>query len=382
MRQPCPSERSCSNFVSIMACKQKNKQLVRSRRVSFADEKPGLALATFREFKSTEPASNCSSSSVLRSFHYDCSEDFSEPLPLSSCQENKACDNAFQLAAFQRGFRRTAGCTEQKQPLYTGRGTSNVQENVTRVMSQLQRTALPQRHLKFLFTPNRCSRVVELVHCTFEPWTSQLQGTVSVANIAFHKRVFARYTLDCWRSFADAEARFLPLMPGQNRESGRDLFQFAIRLPCGMECGERLSFAIGYEVNGKFYWDNNYGANFDCEMEIICKAPELAAKVGVVGAQQASSAPVRIPARSAAMSVDYLVQRARSSSPSSSPNLSPRNMLSGIEMSDIRSLCSSPSSPRSSLLNFSPSVTRESVSPVGSPCETSIWLRPIIYGCK
>lgn len=78
-----------------------------------------------------------------------------------------------------------------------------------------------------------------------------------MANIAFEKRVSARFTIDDWQTVSEVTAEFkLP-------EGRYDRFSFFIPLPAQAE-GEAMSVIIclRYQVNGQEPWDNNSGKNY------------------------------------------------------------------------------------------------------------------------
>lgn len=83
-----------------------------------------------------------------------------------------------------------------------------------------------------------------------------LHGTVSVANLTYHKHVFVRYTVNEWQSFVDWPASYVP----GSLADGVDKFEFALSLA---DKPLRCELAICYEAeDGRRFWDNNGGANY------------------------------------------------------------------------------------------------------------------------
>ncbi|KDQ17800.1 carbohydrate-binding module family 21 protein [Botryobasidium botryosum FD-172 SS1] len=86
-----------------------------------------------------------------------------------------------------------------------------------------------------------------------------LGGIVTVRNLAFDKRVSARFTLDSWQTRSDVAAKYLdsptPLV---------DRFAFDIKLghfSCNM-VGRTMEMAIQYKVAGREIWDSNAAQNY------------------------------------------------------------------------------------------------------------------------
>ena len=116
--------------------------------------------------------------------------------------------------------------------------------------------------LKLCFPQQDCNsheveeRCVLLHKCSTRQ--RMISGIILVKNISYEKRVFVRYTTDCWTSHNDLDAVFIT-----NIEQGSfDRFSFTLCLP-SFTCD--LEFAICYETPLQQYWDNNGGANYKVE---------------------------------------------------------------------------------------------------------------------
>ena len=84
-----------------------------------------------------------------------------------------------------------------------------------------------------------------------------LIGAVAVANIAFEKRVSARFTTDDWQTVSEVTAEF------ERPEGTYDRFSFTIALPAEAEAQALTLIAcLRYQVNGQEFWDNNSGKNY------------------------------------------------------------------------------------------------------------------------
>jgi hypothetical protein len=84
-----------------------------------------------------------------------------------------------------------------------------------------------------------------------------LIGAVAVANIAFEKRVSARFTTDNWQTVSEVTAEF------ERPEGTHDRFNFTIALPAEAEAqAMTVIVCLRYQVNGQEFWDNNSGKNY------------------------------------------------------------------------------------------------------------------------
>ena len=88
-----------------------------------------------------------------------------------------------------------------------------------------------------------------------------LAGTIKVKNIAFEKKVFVRYSTDCWESFTDVDGSYIPTSNGVSLPF--DTFSFEIHVSPKMDVSKKLQFAVLFEANCRQYWDNNNGENFE-----------------------------------------------------------------------------------------------------------------------
>ncbi|KAI0444976.1 putative phosphatase regulatory subunit-domain-containing protein [Xylaria telfairii] len=93
-----------------------------------------------------------------------------------------------------------------------------------------------------------------------------LIGSVSVANLAFHKSVVCRFTFDYWKTTSEIGAEYHHEIRPRESESGHDRFQFNIKLSdiANLEA-KTLYLCIRYKVNGLEYWDNNDHMNFQVD---------------------------------------------------------------------------------------------------------------------
>lgn len=90
-----------------------------------------------------------------------------------------------------------------------------------------------------------------------------LMGSIAVANIAFHKAVVVRFTLDYWRTTSEVSAEYNSDVRKKQKEDGYDRFNFCIRLDNVADLNNQtLFFCVRYTANGQDFWDNNNAMNF------------------------------------------------------------------------------------------------------------------------
>ncbi|KAG0218368.1 hypothetical protein BGX31_011628 [Mortierella sp. GBA43] len=102
---------------------------------------------------------------------------------------------------------------------------------------------------------------------------SGLEGTVLIQNIAFHKHVSVRYTVDFWQTHSEVNAEFAQSVTG----SALDRFLFKIALDMEKGAKEKtFCFAVRYQVIGREFWDSNNGRNYQVECKRIAVEAPLA----------------------------------------------------------------------------------------------------------
>ncbi|KAI9723321.1 MAG: hypothetical protein M1812_001204 [Candelaria pacifica] len=126
-----------------------------------------------------------------------------------------------------------------------------------------------------------------------------LVGTVAVANISFHKRVVARFTLDYWKTTSEVVAEYNNDVRRKQVNDGFDRFNFNIKLAdqANLE-NKTLFFCVRYSVNGREYWDNNDHVNY--QVDFTKKAKPQNGKSGMqgVGARSLNALPRSRPSPS------------------------------------------------------------------------------------
>ncbi|KAG0249318.1 hypothetical protein BG011_009406 [Mortierella polycephala] len=103
---------------------------------------------------------------------------------------------------------------------------------------------------------------------------SELKGKILVQNIAFHKRVSVRYTIDFWQTYSEVSAEF------KESISGTSLDRFVFTIPLDMERAQvekTFCMAVCYQVVGREFWDSNNGMNYqiECKRVVVVDTPPV-----------------------------------------------------------------------------------------------------------
>ena len=88
----------------------------------------------------------------------------------------------------------------------------------------------------------------------------RIQGDITVHNLSFEKVVTVRHSRDLWRTWKDSPAIYVGQYAGT---SDIDKFRFEIPLSMNGRSSCVAVLCVKYSVEGREFWDNNEGRNFD-----------------------------------------------------------------------------------------------------------------------
>lgn len=88
---------------------------------------------------------------------------------------------------------------------------------------------------------------------------AEFYGNIQLVNLGYQKDVKVRYTTDNWATYQEAPATYQSSI--ETPYSDQDIEEWTFWVDIGYAATE-VKFAISYTVNGKTYWDNNFGANY------------------------------------------------------------------------------------------------------------------------
>lgn len=125
------------------------------------------------------------------------------------------------------------------------------------------------------------------------PDTKILEGDVTVRNLAFHKLVVARFTLDFWKTTSEVVAEYNNDVRKSLAANDCDLFTFRIKLEDQANLvNKTMFFCVRYSVNGVDYWDNNNSVNYQVDFSKKAKTHN-----GKQSTQAKISRPLNAPPR-------------------------------------------------------------------------------------
>ncbi|XP_058482119.1 uncharacterized protein ppp1r3aa [Solea solea] len=100
---------------------------------------------------------------------------------------------------------------------------------------------------------------VELESIELLPGTTTLRGIIRVLNLCYSKYVYVRISLDCWNSYFDMMAEYVP--GSSDRKTDRFSFKYTLIPPSGKE-RTRVDFCLRYETSVGMFWANNKEMNY------------------------------------------------------------------------------------------------------------------------
>lgn len=130
-------------------------------------------------------------------------------------------------------------------------------------------------------TPERKTMPIRVERIYLSSDNKNLLGAVAVANLAFHKTVVARFTLDFWKTTSEVVADYNSDVRRKLLNDGCDRFLFSIKLEDQAKLEDKtMFFCVRYSVNGQDFWDNNNSVNYQVD---FAKKPKTETKQGTQG---------------------------------------------------------------------------------------------------
>lgn len=115
-------------------------------------------------------------------------------------------------------------------------------------------------------TGKRMLRPVKVERVYLSSDNKNLMGAIVVQNLAFHKLVVARFTLDYWKTTSEVVADYCTDFRRQHANDGYDRFVFSIKLDDQAHLENKtMFFCVRYNVNGQEFWDNNTACNYQVD---------------------------------------------------------------------------------------------------------------------
>lgn len=133
-----------------------------------------------------------------------------------------------------------------------------------------------------LDTLERKSMPVRVERVYLSSDNKKLMGAIAAKNIAFHKLVVARFTLDYWKTTSEVVADYSSDIRQRQTNDGSDRFLFSVKLEDQVNLENKtLFFCVRYNVNGQEFWDNN--SSFNYQVDFSKKAKPQNGKNGMQG---------------------------------------------------------------------------------------------------
>jgi protein phosphatase 1 regulatory subunit 3A/B/C/D/E len=141
-----------------------------------------------------------------------------------------------------------------------------------------------------LFSLQKSTQVtdIKLESYVYDYENKMIRCMVKVHNISFHKRVFARITLNQWKSYYDLNAVYVKSESQKTKNTWNDSYQnvsfdffgFCLIIPDKSNTSYknpqekslvddstiRIEFALGFETDNQSHWDNNFGQNYKFQL--------------------------------------------------------------------------------------------------------------------
>jgi len=163
------------------------------------------------------------------------------------------------------------------KPIAVSAGTSPVETYESESEFPFDEPAKSEREIRLTNFPQdtfeRKTLPVRVERIFLSPDKQTLIGICAVQNIAFHKLVAARFTLDYWKTTSEVVAEYHNDVRSPAND-GCDRFSFHVKLSDQANIDNKtLLLCVRYNVNGQDYWDNNANMNFQIDFKRVKKAP-------------------------------------------------------------------------------------------------------------
>lgn len=118
------------------------------------------------------------------------------------------------------------------------------------------------------------AQMVELETIEFLRGTTTVRGIIRVVNLCYTKSVYVRMSLDCWASYFDLLAEYLP--GSSDRKTDKFTFKYTVVPPFEREV-TRMDFCLCYDTPVGTFWANNQEMNYVmfCQKRLPVSEPLL-----------------------------------------------------------------------------------------------------------
>ena len=181
------------------------------------------------------------------------------------------------------------------KPIAVSAGTSPVEQYESESEFPFEPEAKAEREIRLANSPpdsfDRRTQPVTFERIFLSADKQTLIGVCAVQNIAFHKLVVARFTLDYWKTTSEVVAEYNN-DPRNRNPDGCDRFNFHIKLSDQANVDNKtILLCVRYNVGGQEFWDNNDNTNFQIDFSNVVKKPQKPIMTNGLGTRPLNAIP-------------------------------------------------------------------------------------------
>ncbi|KAG0208464.1 hypothetical protein BGX28_000602, partial [Mortierella sp. GBA30] len=235
------------------------------KKYSAQFHKNGMPIKSAMKSPSNDTAKTRSSNALFRPYSI---RSHSSPTPLTSPKYVHFNTQLEHVRLFLQG--ETPSCVAERETIVDARQHDRATSDIKLTLTNWTSTSGSSRLNNI--TSHTAPLHVECVVLSEDQ--SELQGQILVQNLAFHKHVSVRYTVDFWQTYSEVTAEFVESIPGTA------LDRFAFEVPLEMERSvieKTFCMAVRYQVVGREFWDSNSGMNYqvECKRVVVIAPPTV-----------------------------------------------------------------------------------------------------------
>ena len=196
---------------------------------------------------------------------------------------------------FKESENQTRHFLQVDKPIAVSAGSSPVETYDSESEFPFEGEAKAEREMKLANFPpdtfDRRTKPIRVERIFLSTDKQTLIGVCAAQNIAFHKLVVARFTLDYWKTTSEVVAEYNN-NPRSPNADGCDRFNFHIKLSDQANIDNKmLLLCVRYNVGGQEFWDNNDDTNYQIDFTKVIKKPSKPAPMSSLGARPLNAIP-------------------------------------------------------------------------------------------
>ena len=196
---------------------------------------------------------------------------------------------------FNENENQTRHFLQVDKPIAVSAGSSPVEQYESESEFPFDTEPMAEREIRLANFPSdtfdRRTKPVRVERIFLSADKQTLIGVCAVQNIAFHKLVVARFTLDYWKTTSEVVAEFNN-DPKNPSIDGCDRFNFHIKLSDQANVDNKtILLCVRYNVGGQEFWDNNDDINYQIDFNNVAKKPKKSVTMNGLGARPINALP-------------------------------------------------------------------------------------------